>query len=149
LIQLNARHHPAPSISYSIGPLRTTLRGRIDAGDAAATRAEPMNAILLAFLGSLALAGFHAFVSVLNRIPERHQAALDSIAGGVALAYVFLYLLFELVRDGAPPIHDLLPLGPEPVESLAVILAASIAGASSLTISSPVRALSKRPAGGR
>jgi hypothetical protein len=38
-------------------------------------------------------------------------------------------LLFELVRDGAPLVHDLLPLGPEPIESLAILLAASVGGA--------------------
>lgn len=86
-----------------------------------------MNTIVLALLGSLTLAGIHAFTSVLNRVPERRQAAIESISGGVSLTYVFLYLLFELVRDGAPLVHDVLPLGPEPLESLAILLAASVA----------------------
>ena len=87
-----------------------------------------MNAIVLALLGSLTLAGFHALTPLLNRTPERHHAALDSLAGGIGLTYVFLYLLFELIRDGAPLIHNFLPLGPEPLESLAIFLAASVAG---------------------
>ena len=85
--------------------------------------------IVQGLFGSLMLAGIHAFTSVLNRIPERHQAQIESISGGVGLAYVFLYLLFELVRDGAPLVHALLPIGPEPVESLAILLAASVCGA--------------------
>jgi hypothetical protein len=85
--------------------------------------------IVLGLFGSLMLAGFNAFTSVLNRVPERHQADIESISGGVGLAYVFLYLLFELVRDGAPLVHGLLPIGPEPTESLAILLAASVGGA--------------------
>lgn len=81
-----------------------------------------MNETMAAFLGSLVLAGAHAFSPVLARLSERYQAWLSSFSGGVGLAYVFLYLLFELAKFGAPKIHALLPLGPEPLETLFMLI---------------------------
>lgn len=81
-----------------------------------------MNEIMTAFLGSVVLAGAHAFSPVLARLLERYQASLSSFSGGVGLAYVFLYLLFELAKFGAPKIHALLPLGPEPLETLFILM---------------------------
>ncbi|HJW26680.1 MAG TPA: hypothetical protein VJ576_17415 [Rhodocyclaceae bacterium] len=81
-----------------------------------------MGDIMAAFLGSLVLAAVHALSPVLTRLPERHQALLSSFSGGVGLAYVFLYLLFELAKFGAPKIHALLPLGPEPLETLFILI---------------------------
>jgi len=54
--------------------------------------------------------------------------ALGNFSGGAGLAYVFLYLLFELVRFGAPSIHRLLPITPEPLETLFLLLLCAVAG---------------------
>jgi hypothetical protein len=52
----------------------------------------------------------------------RHLTTLSNLGGGAALAYIFLYLLFELISEGAPEIHVLLPLGPAPIETLIILL---------------------------
>ena len=88
---------------------------------------RPVSESTLAFAGALVLAGFHALTPILERLPGRHQAPLASLSGGAGLAYVTLYLLFELVRDGAEKIHGLLPLGPGPLETLFMLLLAALA----------------------
>lgn len=80
------------------------------------------NNLILALAGSLALAGFHGLTPFLRTILDRYHAALGSVAAGTGLAYVFLYLLFELVTEGASKIHALIPLGPAPLETLFVLL---------------------------
>jgi hypothetical protein len=86
-----------------------------------------MHNLILAFAGSLALAAFPALSVFLRAIPERHFAALNSLGGGAGLAYVFLYLLFELATEGAPKIHGLIPLGASPLETLFTILLGGLA----------------------
>lgn len=86
-----------------------------------------MSEFWLGLAGSLALAGVHALTAPLHRIPQRHQASLASFSGGAGLAYVFLYLLFELASDGAAKIHAMAPLGPEPLETLFMILLGAVA----------------------
>jgi hypothetical protein len=85
-----------------------------------------MNDFALAIAGSLALTGFHALTPLLEHVPERQRAPLTSVSGGAGLAYVFLYLLFELATDGAPKIHALVPLGPAPLETLFILLLGAI-----------------------
>lgn len=85
-----------------------------------------MDERLAAFAGSLALAGAHALAPLVMRLPQRHLARLHSFSGGAGLAYVFLYLLYELARFGAPMIHAVLPLGPEPLETLFILLLAAL-----------------------
>lgn len=80
------------------------------------------NEIIAALAGSLILASVHALAPALIRLPERYLAPLKSFSGGTGLAYVLLYLLFELAKYGAPRIHALLPLGPEPLETLFILL---------------------------
>lgn len=80
------------------------------------------NEIIAALAGSLVLAGTHALTPALIRLPERYLAPMKSFSAGTGLAYVLLYLLFELVKYGAPKIHTLLPLGPEPLETLFIML---------------------------
>lgn len=81
-----------------------------------------MNHLVLAMTGSLALAGFHVLTLFLKDLPARYRATLTSVSGGAGLAYVFLYLSFELATEGAPKIHALMPLGPEPLATLFVLL---------------------------
>ena len=81
---------------------------------------------LLAFAGSLVLAGTHAVTPALERVAGRYSASLASLGGGAGLAYVFLYLLLELAKDGAGKIHAVLPLGPEPLETLLILLLAAV-----------------------
>jgi hypothetical protein len=81
-----------------------------------------MGAIAAALLGSLVLAAVHALAPLVARLPERYLVQVASFSGGAGLAYVFLYQLFELAKFGAPKIHALLPLGPEPLETLFILL---------------------------
>lgn len=81
-----------------------------------------MGETVAALAGSLVLAGAYAITPGVTRLPERFLASVDSFAGGTGLAYVMLYLLFELAKYGAPKIHALLPLGPEPLETLFILL---------------------------
>lgn len=76
----------------------------------------------LALAGSLALGSPHVLSPLLARTPARYLASLQNFAGGAGLAYVFLYLLFELARFGAPKIHAVLPLGPDPLETLFLVM---------------------------
>lgn len=85
-----------------------------------------MNHLALAITGSLALAGFHVLILFLKNLPDRYRATLASVSGGVGLTYVFLYLLFELATEGAPKIHALAPLGPEPLATLFVLLLSAL-----------------------
>jgi hypothetical protein len=85
-----------------------------------------MNENLIALAGSLVLAGAHAFMPALERVSRRHSVSLASFGGGAGLAYVFLYLLFELAKDGARKIHAVLPVGPEPLETLLILLLAAV-----------------------
>ena len=85
-----------------------------------------MSETVAALAGSLVLAGVHAFAPAIARLPQRYLASLDSFCGGIGLAYVSLYLLFDLTKCGAPKIHALLPLGPEPLETLFVLLLVSL-----------------------
>lgn len=85
-----------------------------------------MSAVALSFAAALVLAGFHAFTPALLRLPSRHQGRLASFSGGAGLAYVFLYLLFELVRNGATEIHALAPVGPDPLETLFIVLLSAL-----------------------
>lgn len=78
--------------------------------------------LLLALAGSLALGGVHGLTGFLRLMPDPQLATLRSLGAGAGLAYVFLYLLFELVTEGAVKIHELVPLGPAPVETLFVFL---------------------------
>jgi hypothetical protein len=81
----------------------------------------------LAALGaSLVLAAVHALSPAIAHLPRRYRALSSSVSGGVGLAYVFLYLLFELARYGAPKIHAAWPLAPDPLESLFVLLLAAL-----------------------
>ena len=81
-----------------------------------------MSEAVLALVGSLMLACAYALTPAIARLPQRYLVSLDSFIGGTGLAYVFLYLLFELAKYGAPKIHALLPLGPEPLETLFILL---------------------------
>lgn len=84
---------------------------------------------LLAIAGSLVLAGAHALTMPLERISPRHGIWLGSLAGGVGLAYVCLYLLFELVTQGAGPLHTVLPIGTQPLQALFLLLLAGLSAA--------------------
>lgn len=84
--------------------------------------ALPAATALWALAGSLALASVYALTPAITRLPARYLVALDSFIGGTGLAYVLLYLLFELTKYGAPKIHALLPIGPEPLETLFILL---------------------------
>jgi hypothetical protein len=81
-----------------------------------------MNQAAASLAGSLVLASACALTPAILRLPRRYRESLDSFIGGTGLAYVLLYLLFELTRYGAPKIHALLPLGPEPLETLFILL---------------------------
>lgn len=81
-----------------------------------------MGETMAALAGSLVLAGAYVLAPGIARLPERFLASLDSFAGGAGLAYVMLYLLYGLTKYGAPKIHALLPLGPEPLETLFILL---------------------------
>lgn len=81
-----------------------------------------MDETVAAVAGSLVLAGVYALTPTITRLPQRYLASLDSFIGGTGLAYVLLYLLFELTKYGAPKIHALLPLGPESLETLFILL---------------------------
>lgn len=78
--------------------------------------------VVAALAGSVILGIAHALAPALTRVPERYLATMKSFSGGTGLAYVVLYLLFELAKYGAPKIHALLPLGPEPMETLFILL---------------------------
>lgn len=93
-----------------------------------------MSETSLALAGSLVLAGVHALSPLLERVPRERQAWLASLVGGAGLSYVFLYLLFELAKEGAPKIHALAPLGPEPLETLFILLLAALAATYMLQI---------------
>lgn len=84
-------------------------------------------ATMAALAGSLVLGAGYAVTPATSRLPERYLARLDSFIGGTGLAYVLLYLLFELARYGAPKIHALLPLGPDPLETLFILLLCALA----------------------
>ena len=84
-----------------------------------------MTPVLPALAGSLALAAFPCLAPPLTRLPQRHRELLANFSAGTGLAYVLLYLLFELAKAGAPKIHALLPLGPEPLETLFILLLAA------------------------
>jgi hypothetical protein len=86
----------------------------------------PPSELAAALAGSIALAGVHALTPLLAHMSRHYQAQLGSFSSGAGLAYVFLYMLFELARFGAPRIHALLPLGPEPLESLFILLLGSL-----------------------
>jgi hypothetical protein len=88
----------------------------------------------LALGGSLVLAAVHALTPQLDRLSERRQVWLNNFAGGVGLAYVVLYLLFELAKNGAAKIQAALPLTAEPLETMFLMLLASLAIASSLRL---------------
>lgn len=81
-----------------------------------------MSHVILALSASIVLSAFHALSQCLRITSGRHLATLGNLGGGAALAYIFLYLLFELVSEGAPEIHALLPLGPAPIETLFILL---------------------------
>lgn len=83
---------------------------------------------LAAVAGSVLLALVHLLTPRLARLSPARLTALASFSGGAGLAYVFLYLLFELVRFGAAKIHQLLPLTPEPLETLFLFLLCAVAG---------------------
>jgi hypothetical protein len=85
-----------------------------------------VNPLFLAIVGSLALAGFHVLSVLFRDLPARHRAILTSVSGGAGLAYVFLYLLFELVSEGAAKLHALVPLGPEPLATLFLLLLSAL-----------------------
>ncbi|MFN3428772.1 MAG: hypothetical protein ACK46X_02335 [Candidatus Sericytochromatia bacterium] len=85
-----------------------------------------MNLVWLALLASLALAGVHGLTPALERLPARHQSALASVSAGAGLAYVFLYLLVELVKEGATEVHAWLPLGPDPLETIFMLLLGAV-----------------------
>ncbi len=78
--------------------------------------------IATALIGSMVLAGVHTITPLMTRLPEQYRVLLNSFSAGVGLAYIFLYLLFELAKYGATEIHALLPLGPEPLETLFIVL---------------------------
>lgn len=81
---------------------------------------------LLALAGSLVLASAHALMPTLERVSGRYSTSLASLGGGAGLAYVFLYLLLELAKDGADTIHAVLPLGPEPLETLLLLVLGAV-----------------------
>lgn len=89
---------------------------------------------LLALGGGLALAAFHALTPLLERLNERRRIWLNNFAGGVGLAYVVLYLLFELAKSGAAKIQAAFPLTAEPLETMFLLLLASLAIASALRL---------------
>lgn len=80
----------------------------------------------LALGASLLLALIH-----LPRLPlfahsQASYATLASFSGGVSLAYVVLHLLLELFESGRRPVHGVLPFGPDPAESLMLVLFAAL-----------------------
>jgi hypothetical protein len=85
-----------------------------------------MSDVPAALVGSIALAAVHALSPTVAHLPRRYRALSSSISGGVGLAYVLLYLLFELAKYGAPRIHATWRLSPDPLESLFVLLLAAL-----------------------
>jgi hypothetical protein len=85
-----------------------------------------MTEIATALAGSLALAACHALTRFLHRLPPAYGGTLAGISGGVGLAYVFLYLLFELATEGAPHVHALIPIGPQPLGTLFILLLVAV-----------------------
>lgn len=83
----------------------------------------------LALAASLLLAGVHLLPPALDRLPGRVQAMLGSLAGGIGLAYVFLYLLFELAKDGSAWLHTVLPIVRDPLETIFLVLWGAIVAA--------------------
>lgn len=81
-----------------------------------------MTPSILAVCGSLVLAMCCILAPLLNKLPGRYQASIFSMSAGAGLAYIFLYLLFELVSEGAPKIHAIFALGPHPLETLFILL---------------------------
>ena len=77
---------------------------------------------LQALIGSLVLSGVHGLTPALERIQKPERRLLGSFAGGISLAYVFLYLLFRLAKYGSLEIHRLLPLGPDALETMFILL---------------------------
>lgn len=88
----------------------------------------------LAIAGSLALVSAHAVTRLMKSSSRRNQALVGSIVGGVGLSYVFLYLLFRLAKYGGAAIHGLLPLGPDALETMFMVLLAAVASAYVLQI---------------
>jgi hypothetical protein len=58
----------------------------------------------------------------LSRVPPNVQRAFASFAGGVAISFVILQLVVELVEDVSHGLHAALPLGTEPMHTLALVL---------------------------
>lgn len=88
-----------------------------------------MSALASGIAGAAVLAGVHAFTPVVERLSSPRQTALASASGGAGLAYVCLYLLFELVKEGAEEIHSFVPIGPEPLETLFILILGALAAA--------------------
>lgn len=85
-----------------------------------------MTPAALALLGATALAGAHAPTPLFERASARNRLVLANVSGGAGLAYVCLYLLFQLANKGAAKIHAWLPLGPAPLETLFLLLLAAL-----------------------
>jgi uncharacterized membrane protein YkvI len=88
----------------------------------------------LAIVGAFALAAVHALTPLMEASSRRHQALVASVVGGMGLSYVFVYLLFRLAKYGAPEIHRLLPIGPDALETMFVVLLTAVATAYLLQI---------------
>lgn len=82
---------------------------------------------MLALPAALLLAGVPLLADLIGRWTPRANVAYANFAGGASLSYVFLYLLFQLSRDGAGAMHALVPLGPAPLETLFLVLLGAVA----------------------
>lgn len=80
----------------------------------------------LAVGGSLLLALIHAPRNPLFAQSRASYATLVSFSGGVSMSYVVLHLLLELFESARQPIHGAMPLGPGPLQSLMLVLLASL-----------------------
>src|SRR5690242_12223752 len=60
-------------------------------------------------------------------MPAHAREVVASLAGGVGLAYVFLYLLAGLAADGGTTLHGWLPLGQGSHQTLFLVMLASAA----------------------
>lgn len=75
-----------------------------------------------------ALVALHLLAPVLRRLPQLPEAATASVAGGIAVAYVFLHLLPELV-EGQTDVGELLEDVVEPTPLLELgVFAVALAG---------------------
>ena len=88
----------------------------------------------LAIVGALTLVAAHAATPMMEASSRRDQSLVASIVGGMGLSYVFLYLLFRLAKYGGAEIHRVLPIGPDALETMFMVLLVAVATAYVLQI---------------